>query len=156
MDNSYIFEIEMTLRKSLTQLDRTIKEDLQDLDRYRSYVHKKQNVEVKWAEKILVYQNAYEQLKFLINRSIMVDHERSACYQKLNGFKREVKTLNSHLRIMAMCKRLEVDAMVKIKTRQEVDKLCKQANDELLEDLDRLWLTGTLDLKINEKQVDLI
>ncbi|RNI28163.1 hypothetical protein EFA69_19010 [Rufibacter immobilis] len=153
MDNAYIFEIEEALRKSLFQFNKVIKADKQDLDRYKSSIYKKENIELKWADKINAYLKAYENLHFLIARAIMIDHERVICLRKIEDLKREVRTLNSYLKIMTICKRIEIDELVKIRTKQEVDRLCNMAQAELMNDLSKLGYTDDAVLSINGKEV---
>ncbi|GAA4425923.1 hypothetical protein GCM10023188_07440 [Pontibacter saemangeumensis] len=131
MKESYIFPLEGAIRGTLKQLNQTLIDDRRDYERYKVSAYSKSIVAEKWDWKITAYMDAYNELEFLFNRAITVDHERSTYLQQICKLKDEVRRLNKYLNILSVTKKIEIEEQVKFKTEQRINQLCEKAEQEL-------------------------
>lgn len=136
MDNSYIFTIEPNLKHTLKQFNNALNADRKDFESYKEGIYKKTKTVERWENKLTAYMDSYNDLEFLLNRAIMVDHERSTYLQTINKLKNDVKRLDKYLNMLSVTKKIEIEAQVQFKTEQRVNQLCKQAEQEFEKELE--------------------
>ena len=136
MKNPYIFSIEESIKKTVKKFENAIKIDCHDIGRYKASPYKKAKVVEIWEQKLDFYLNAYTEMVFLLDRAILVDHERSTYLKQIKRLENDVKKLSATLRIVLMTKQFEIEEQVKYKTEQQIKKLCQQAEDELQKELE--------------------
>lgn len=155
MDNSYIFTIEANLKHTLKQFNNALNADRKDFEIYKQGSYMKTRTVERWENKLTAYMDSYNDLEFLLNRAIMVDHERSTYLQTINKLKSDVKGLDKYLNILSVTKKIEIEAQVQFKTEQRVNHLCKQAEQEFERELELIKGSNVLDAIALDRRVAL-
>ncbi|WP_347160166.1 hypothetical protein [Pontibacter chitinilyticus] len=153
MKESYIFIVEGVIRETVKQFNYALTVDREDFERYKASIYSKIGVVEKWDRKITAYMDAYNELEFLLNRAITVDHERSTYLQQISKLKDEVKRLKTYLHLLTITKPIEVEEQVKLKTEQRIIQLCKQAEQELNNEIELIKKASIIDDKASERRV---
>lgn len=153
MDNSYIFHLEENLKYTLNQFRDALKADRKDLDIYRDSNYKRARTVERWENKITAYMDAFNELEFLLNRSVVIDHERSTYVHQINKLRDDNKRLKKYLNILSVTKKIEIEEQVKFKTEQRVNQLCKQAEHELKNETDLIKQVSFMDNQALERRV---
>ncbi|GAB3537259.1 hypothetical protein GCM10027443_29920 [Pontibacter brevis] len=153
MDNSYIFHLEENLKYTLNQFRNALEADRKDLDIYRDSNYKRARTVERWENKITAYTDAFNELEFLLNRSVVIDHERSTYVHQINKLRDDNKRLKKYLNILSVTKKIEIEEQVKFKTEQRVNQLCKQAEHELKNEIDLIKQVSFMNNQALERRV---
>lgn len=153
MDNSYIFSIETSLKHTLKQFNNALNADRKDFEVYKESAYKKVRTVERWKNKLTAYMDAYNDLEFLLNRAVMIDHERSTYEHQLNKLKNDNKRLNKYLSVLSVTKKIEVEEQVKFKIEQRINQLCKLAEQELKNEIELIKQASSMDDNASERRV---
>lgn len=153
MDNSYIFSIEKSLKHTLKQFNSALNADRKDFEVYKESAYKKVRTVERWQNKLTAYMDAFNDLEFLLNRAVTIDHERSAYEHQLNKLKDDSKRLSKYLNVLSVTKKIEIEEQVKFKTEQRVNQLCKQAEQELKNEIELIKQAHIVNDKASERRV---
>lgn len=153
MDNSYIFSIEKSLKHTLKQFNNALNADRKDFEVYKESAYKKVRTVERWENKLTAYIDAFNDLEFLLNRAVMIDHERSTYKHQLNKLKNDNKRLSKYLNVLSVTKMIEVEEQVKFKAEQRINQLCKLAEQELKSEIELIKQVSSIDDNASERRV---
>lgn len=153
MDSSYIFTIEESVRRTVKQFKDALNADRRDFERYKAADYRKVKTVERWESKLTAYMDAFNDLDYLFQRAITVDHERSTYNHQIHHLKNDVKRLKAYLNILSVAKKIEIEEQVKFRTEQRINALCNQANLELKNELEQFKQAHSSETNDTERRV---